>query len=114
MTSVWVLLAALSLSGAAELDCPLPGGPETADEGTCGQYSACRWTGDQCLLAQEVGYQLDGAPLVIHTGYEAFLSRSSDEVTMFGGDVEQLHVLAVEYDDNRLGVSVRTQSAACW
>ena len=108
MRSVWVLVVVAAVAGAAELDCPLPGGPETASEQTCGQFSACRWTGERCLLGDEVGYQLDGPVMVIHTGYEAYLNRSSPEVTMFGGDVDRLHVLAVEYDDNRLGVSVRS------
>ena len=108
MRSVWVLAvaAAVCVAGAAELDCPLPDGPESASEATCGQFSACRWTEGRCLIGDEVGYDLDGPPLVIHTGYEAYLTRKSDDVTMFGGDVERLHVLAVEYDNNRLGVSV--------
>ena len=113
MRSVLVLVTAAAAvaagagaaAGAAELDCPLPGGPETASEETCGQYSACQWTQGRCLLGDEVGYQLDGPPLVIHTGYEAYLNRS-ENVTMFGADVDRLHVLAVEYDNNRLGVSV--------
>ncbi|XP_043215763.1 sucrase-isomaltase, intestinal-like [Amphibalanus amphitrite] len=108
----WVLLVCTAaLAGAADLDCPLPGGPDTASEETCALYSACLWSGDRCLLAEDIGYQLDGPPLVIHTGYEAYLERRRPEATVFGGDVDRLHVLAVEYDDHRLGVSFRDANA---
>ena len=109
MARLWPLLALLTAAAAAgpvPLECPLPGGPDSADAATCQQYSACLWEEGRCRLADQVGYQLLQPPHVIHTGYELLLGRRSQEVTMFGDDVERLTVTAVEYDNNRMALTV--------
>ena len=101
-----LLLVAVTAISAASLECPLPGGPDSADEATCQQYSACLWEEGRCQLGDQVGYQLLQPPEVIHTGYELLLGRRSQEASMFGDDIERLRVDAIEYDDNRMALSV--------
>ncbi|KAF0295157.1 Sucrase-isomaltase, intestinal [Amphibalanus amphitrite] len=112
MARLWTLLALLGAAVSAPLECPLPDGPDSADEATCGLYSACVWEQGGCRLADRVGYQLLEPPHVIHTGYELLLGRRDSEVTMFGDDVERLTVTAVEYDDNRMALTYRDTDAA--
>ena len=105
-SALLLLLVAVTAVGAASLECPLPGGPDSANEATCQQYSACLWEEGSCWLGDHVGYQLLQPPEVITTGYELLLGRRSQEASMFGDDIERLWVDAVEYDDNRMALSV--------
>lgn len=110
MPRLWVLsvllTAAAGTAGSASLECPLPAGADSADQATCQQYSACLWEQGRCRLGDQVGYQLLQPPQVIHTGYQLRLGRRSQQATMFGDDVERLVVTAVEYDDNRMALTV--------
>ena len=112
MRRLWVLPALLTAAaGSAPLECPLPAGADSADQATCQQYSACLWQQGRCLLSDQVGYQLLQPPQVIHTGYQLLLGRRSQQASMFGDDVERLAVTAVQYDDNRMALTVSTYIA---
>ena len=105
-----LLVTAAAAAVSAPLECPLPGGADSADAATCQRYSACLWEEERCRLSDQVGYQLLQPPHVIHTGYELLLGRRSQAATMFGDDVERLTVTAVQYDDNRMALTVRRGS----
>ena len=107
-----VLLAAAAAAGSAPLECPLPAGPDSADEATCQRYSACLWQEGRCLLSEDVGYQLLQPAHVIHTGYELLLGRRSQQATMFGDDIERLTVTAVQYDNQRMALTVRNYNSS--
>ncbi|XP_037074012.1 tRNA-uridine aminocarboxypropyltransferase 2-like [Pollicipes pollicipes] len=60
-------------------------------------------SGGPLVTLENSKYALIG--VVSFAGYEAYLRRRRDNVTMFGGDVERLHVMTVNYDNHRLGLS---------